>query len=364
MSAYTKRKTQRRFRLKAIHTSVHSPSHLALDGMIRRIDDPFWKTHSPPNGYRCRCSIRSLSEHQAKARSGQGKGLNQQPVLDDGTPALPDKGWDYNPSDRLAGVNKALVDKRGKSSDVLFSALSEKLSQEMKIITVDGFDVVQKQFSILARNNPDLFNNEIPLIHAVSNEAFFAATDGKDIYISVSDIVEKKFSPAIELVSAFNKSLTGNRLTFNQEYSIEILQHEIWHLVTHKTNMPTKNKGIVGETLVQLLARFTYPKLLERLGTKAIHQNSIISGGYGYSYQVSNLLSLLKMTGIDKDKFVKFLETAMVKNKKGDDMITDVARFIMSEGDRLLSYDRTNDLLGLLKSKDGFDKKAANKLNY
>ncbi|MCF7999644.1 MAG: hypothetical protein K9L25_11440, partial [Methylovulum sp.] len=108
-------------------------SHLALDGMIRRIDDPFWKTHSPPNGYRCRCSIRSLSEHQAKARSGQGKGLNQQPVLDDGTPALPDKGWDYNPSDRLAGVNKALVDKRGKVSPVLIQALDAKIAS-MEII--------------------------------------------------------------------------------------------------------------------------------------------------------------------------------------------------------------------------------------
>ena len=121
----------------AINDSRVRPSHLALDGMIRRIDDPFWKTHSPPNGYRCRCSIRSLSEHQAKARSGQGKGLNQQPVLDDGTPALPDKGWDYNPSDRLAGVNKALVDKRIKSNPVLMQALDAKLA---------GMEIINNEF--------------------------------------------------------------------------------------------------------------------------------------------------------------------------------------------------------------------------
>lgn len=29
------------------------PSHLALNGIIRHIDDPFWLTHYPPNGYRC-----------------------------------------------------------------------------------------------------------------------------------------------------------------------------------------------------------------------------------------------------------------------------------------------------------------------
>ena len=107
----------------ALNDSRVRPAHLALDGIIRRVDDPFWTTHSPPNGYRCRCSIRSLSEHQAKARSGQGKGLNQQPVLDDGTPALPDKGWDYNPSDRLAGVNKAITDRASQCTG-LFIALS------------------------------------------------------------------------------------------------------------------------------------------------------------------------------------------------------------------------------------------------
>ena len=98
--------------------------------------------------------------------------------------------------------------------------------------------------------------------------------------------------------------------------------------------------------------------------TKAIHQDMIINGGYGYPYQVSNMLSLLKMTAIDRDKFVQFLETAMVKNKNGDGMITDVINFIMSEGEGSLSYDRTRELLGLLKSKNGFDKKATNKLNY
>ncbi len=41
---------------------------------------------------------------------------------------MPDKGWDYNPSDRLAGVNKALADKRTKSSPVLMSALDDKLA--------------------------------------------------------------------------------------------------------------------------------------------------------------------------------------------------------------------------------------------
>ncbi len=136
----------------ALNDSRVRPAHLALDGIIRRVDDPFWTTHSPPNGYRCRCSIRSLSEHQARARSGPGKGLNNPALLEDGTPALPDKGWDYNPSDRLAGVNKALVDKRGKSSPVLMQALDAKLAgmEESKLKLILGSAVYNQARQALA----------------------------------------------------------------------------------------------------------------------------------------------------------------------------------------------------------------------
>ena len=116
----------------AINDSRVRPSHLALDGIIRRWDDPFWKTHSPPLGYRCRCSLISLTEEQAKARSGDGKGLNQQPVYvdKDGNTqqANPDTGWDYNPSDRMAGIYRAIEAKQGKVGDVLFSALKNYLN--------------------------------------------------------------------------------------------------------------------------------------------------------------------------------------------------------------------------------------------
>lgn len=105
---------------------------MAMDGIIRRIDDSFWSTHSAPNGYRCRCSMISLTEEQAHARSGydsKGKalGVNKQATLPDGTPAKPDKGWEYNPKDRLDGVKAAIKSRDGKASPVLLSALDNYL---------------------------------------------------------------------------------------------------------------------------------------------------------------------------------------------------------------------------------------------
>lgn len=43
------------------------PEHLAFEGIILPADDPFWRTHFPPNGWGCKCSVRQISEREARA---------------------------------------------------------------------------------------------------------------------------------------------------------------------------------------------------------------------------------------------------------------------------------------------------------
>lgn len=38
------------------------PEHEILNGTIKSIDDPFWKTYYPPNGWRCRCTVMNTAE--------------------------------------------------------------------------------------------------------------------------------------------------------------------------------------------------------------------------------------------------------------------------------------------------------------
>jgi len=41
------------------------PEHAALDKITRPVDDTFWKTYYPPNGWNCRCTVIRLNEGKA-----------------------------------------------------------------------------------------------------------------------------------------------------------------------------------------------------------------------------------------------------------------------------------------------------------
>ena len=49
----------------AINDSRVRPAHLALNRIVLPIDHPFWLTHYPPVGFRCRCSCTALTEKEA-----------------------------------------------------------------------------------------------------------------------------------------------------------------------------------------------------------------------------------------------------------------------------------------------------------
>lgn len=52
----------------AIRDNHTRKSHLALHGMVFRLDDPFWQAFYPPNGWRCRCSVIALSQQDIERR--------------------------------------------------------------------------------------------------------------------------------------------------------------------------------------------------------------------------------------------------------------------------------------------------------
>lgn len=98
----------------AINDVRTRPQHKAWDNLILPADDPWWDAHYPPNGWGCRCSIRSLSDRDLNKL---GRPVDSAPK--DGTydwtdpstgevkqiPKGIDPGWDYNVGKSAWGEN-------------------------------------------------------------------------------------------------------------------------------------------------------------------------------------------------------------------------------------------------------------------
>ncbi|KQZ87208.1 hypothetical protein ASD64_07135 [Mesorhizobium sp. Root157] len=46
-------------------SSVHRDAHVAIEGTVLPIDDAFWDTHYPPNGWGCKCRVRAITRFEA-----------------------------------------------------------------------------------------------------------------------------------------------------------------------------------------------------------------------------------------------------------------------------------------------------------
>ena len=115
-----------------INDSRQRDSHRKMDGVVRHIDDPFWNEFYPPDGYRCRCIARSLTESQAQA-----KGI----TTDEDLPNIPNtEGFGGNPSQYNSRMTKLVNDKIAelaityyKQSDAIFAA-KERIEAAITVI--------------------------------------------------------------------------------------------------------------------------------------------------------------------------------------------------------------------------------------
>lgn len=85
----------------AVNDKHTRPSHLAMDGRVFRADSPVWDTWYPPNGFRCRCTVRTLSRRQVE---------RMELKIEDSVPAwaeLPDGRFTHIRPDPRFGTNPA-----------------------------------------------------------------------------------------------------------------------------------------------------------------------------------------------------------------------------------------------------------------
>ena len=100
------------------------PLHVAWDGKVIAADDPWWRTHFPPNGWGCQCRVHAVDDAYLRKLGKAGP----DPAPDDGTydyfnkvsgvtlrdiPKGIDPGWDYAPGASL-NLQEFIADKAAK----------------------------------------------------------------------------------------------------------------------------------------------------------------------------------------------------------------------------------------------------------
>lgn len=139
-------KTQRPFMMYlTVGDSRVRDQHKVWHRLVLPVDDKFWDSHYPPNGWGCRCYSRTLSQHQLD-REGlsvdQGPTIQRSERIDSRTgqyygevPEGIDTGWDYNVGKAWLGPDIALGEKIAALPDGLRSQVLGQIQEQSAIQT-------------------------------------------------------------------------------------------------------------------------------------------------------------------------------------------------------------------------------------
>lgn len=98
----------------AVRDGATRPNHQAMNGMVRRYDDPIWQVWYPPNGFNCRCKVIPLSTEAAARRGVEIQRGDLPRTIDKETGEIlemtPDKGFANNVGEQGWNPDKSRYD--------------------------------------------------------------------------------------------------------------------------------------------------------------------------------------------------------------------------------------------------------------
>ena len=201
------------------------PSHLALNNIVRHIDDSFWLTHYVPNGFNCRCAIDAITESQAK-RLGI--------TIDDELPDIqPDNGWAVSPASYGKHLNNVLQEKiddalltntplARKLSDIQNEALASQQANEKIVKAFEPMSETSRQVneSIVDRvleKNKDVEPSAIRMLTELVKDDEQALTDLlKNAVVkddnSIVSWMKRSFDSLMLITKNLKSKITGNNI--------------------------------------------------------------------------------------------------------------------------------------------------------
>jgi SPP1 gp7 family putative phage head morphogenesis protein len=285
--------------------------------------------------HNCRCRTRSRSERELKREgitpiSSDGSMSTKEVLVSkktglteevngfkapNGTTVWTGPGFNYN-------VGKAgfIPDERKYDKDILsqYSQIVNRNGAARQTLITDLQEVNDVMMD-WAKENKWAFPRGYKFVNIGSEDNGIAWTDSKG-GIHISDLYHtdkdgKDYLPIVELRDAFANIYKGKALTFNQEYMVETLWHEIMHnRAKGATKIFPEHVKFPMETLNQWVARRTYPRFIRSLGAEPIHQQEILKKGYGYGWCIENLSLLLKEIGLEEETLLRPFQSLLLRS--------------------------------------------------
>jgi len=145
------------------------PQHAAWNGTILRWDDPWWQTHTPPNGWNCRCTVISLSQRDLDR---MGRTVSEPPPSSDRewtnprtgevimVPAGIDPGWGYAPgASRREAMAQLALERAAAAPAPLGEAALPQLAKGLRR---EGLLQLKKDFDALVARRRQLYGVRRP----------------------------------------------------------------------------------------------------------------------------------------------------------------------------------------------------------
>ncbi len=142
------------------------------------------------------------------------------------------------------------------------------------------------------------------------------------------------FNPLHEVKEAMKAIAAKTPLTFNQEYAIESIWHEIRHAGAFGwKDIRKKDESLIAamECINQFCARRSYGKFLRAIGGSVSHKKEIIKSGYGYSKSVRHFEELLTTLNISSSEaYAHFNKMIMIEPY--EDIFGNIVKFLVGKG--------------------------------
>ncbi|MDM1033812.1 minor capsid protein [Myroides odoratimimus] len=309
--------------------------HRALDRTTLPKTDPFWLEYYPPNGWNCRCTT-------IEVRKGKYEESDSTKAIEAGKTATTKYGKDgfnnlelfrFNPGMQQVVFPPNHPYSKVQDAKTIKSVINEVVKKDLN--SLDLNTLIKKEIPTNAEVKGIItkyaeqfggdFRNGLSSVKIAKSKSYlmqhsmsYSPATGEwkgGSTISISSHSFGKFNPLEELKGAFAAIKKGDKLTFNQEYSLESLWHEILHAKTLTKPLKLSSFQVKSmETINQFVARHTYPDFMKRLGGVASNQADILDNGYGYSSWITEFRKRITDSNLTEKEALEFFEPHLMKD--------------------------------------------------